>query len=94
LFNLIPVWQLDGGRGFRALSRDQRMLSLGVLAAIWYFTDAGMFLLIGLGALYRIFIQKDHSPVGDRMAFMQYVALLITLGALLAGRHAGGPFGR
>src|SRR5439155_26028416 len=26
LFNLIPIWQLDGGRGFNALSRAQRAL--------------------------------------------------------------------
>ncbi len=26
LFNLVPVWQLDGGRGFRALDRNQRLL--------------------------------------------------------------------
>src|SRR5262249_44637075 len=26
LFNLLPVWQLDGGRGFRAMSRGQRWL--------------------------------------------------------------------
>src|SRR3984885_6743050 len=29
LFNLIPVWQLDGGRGFRALTRKQRGMALG-----------------------------------------------------------------
>ena len=26
MFNLIPIWQLDGGRGFRALTRQHRML--------------------------------------------------------------------
>jgi len=94
LFNLIPIWQLDGGRGFRALDRDQRMLSIGIMAAMWYFSGSGMFLLIGLGALYRIFWQKDHPPVGDRTAFMQYVALLITLGALLVGSDVGRLFNR
>src|SRR3989475_7787557 len=31
LFNLVPVWQLDGGRGFRALTRPQRWIATGVI---------------------------------------------------------------
>jgi Zn-dependent protease len=27
LSNLLPVWQLDGGRAFNALSRQQRVLT-------------------------------------------------------------------
>jgi Zn-dependent protease len=84
LFNLIPIWQLDGGRGFRALDRQQRLLSVGIMVAMWYFTDTGMFLILAAGAAYRIFWTKDHPAEGDRGAFYQYAALLITLGALLA----------
>lgn len=29
LLNLIPVWQLDGLRGFRSLTQPQRMIVLG-----------------------------------------------------------------
>jgi Zn-dependent protease len=32
LFNLIPIWQLDGARGFHALSREERWLVAGVVA--------------------------------------------------------------
>ena len=32
LFNLIPIWQLDGGRGFRSLTRGQRWLAA---IAVW-----------------------------------------------------------
>src|SRR5437016_2211797 len=32
LFNLVPVWQLDGGRGFRALTRRQRGDAAAVIA--------------------------------------------------------------
>ena len=84
LFNLIPIWQLDGGRGFRALDREQRLLALGLMGVMWYFTSAGMFLLLALGALYRIFWQKDHPAEGDRVALVEYAGLLITLGVLLA----------
>jgi Zn-dependent protease len=33
LFNLLPVWQLDGNRGFSALARIHRFLLAGVAAA-------------------------------------------------------------
>src|SRR4029077_5882568 len=35
LFNLLPVWQLDGGRGFRALTRVHRWLAAAVAASIY-----------------------------------------------------------
>ena len=36
LFNLIPIWQLDGARGFHALSRQERWIVVGVVAlALW-----------------------------------------------------------
>lgn len=38
LFNLLPIWQLDGGRGFRALSRLQRFAIAALLGALWYFS--------------------------------------------------------
>ena len=33
LFNLIPVWQLDGSRGFHALSRMERWIVVAAIAA-------------------------------------------------------------
>jgi Zn-dependent protease len=44
LFNLLPVWQLDGGRGFRALTRKQRGMALGVALAMWVLTQETMLL--------------------------------------------------
>ena len=41
LFNLIPVWQLDGSRGFRALTRLQRGLVTAVMAAMWVGDSGG-----------------------------------------------------
>ena len=36
LFNLIPIWQLDGSRGFQVLARDERWIVLGVIGlALW-----------------------------------------------------------
>src|SRR3989454_1596365 len=41
LFNLVPVWQLDGGRGFRALTRRQRGIAAAVIALMWLATRRG-----------------------------------------------------
>src|SRR5438309_1134564 len=42
LFNLIPIWQLDGGRGFRSLTRNQRILATAVVGAALLFSGEGM----------------------------------------------------
>src|SRR5580765_5040319 len=39
VFNLIPVWQLDGSRGFRALTRHHRMIVAISAALLWLWTS-------------------------------------------------------
>src|SRR5205807_8136402 len=46
LFNLVPVWQLDGARGFHALSRHQRWIAAAVIAAMWAATGEGLLVLL------------------------------------------------
>jgi Zn-dependent protease len=41
-FNLLPVWQLDGGRGFRALTRGQRWIAAALIGAMWLVTGEGL----------------------------------------------------
>jgi Zn-dependent protease len=82
LFNLIPIWQLDGGRGFRALTRKQRGMVLGVALAIWVLTFQMMFLLIAAGATYRLF-SKDYATQDDNVVLTQYVGLLVLLSLLV-----------
>lgn len=53
LFNLIPIWQLDGARGFHALSRWQRWVVVGALGLAFFVTSEGLLLLIGAVAVYR-----------------------------------------
>ena len=36
MFNLIPIGPLDGGRGFRALSRSQAMLTTAAFGGAWF----------------------------------------------------------
>jgi len=81
LFNLIPVWQLDGSRGFRALTRLQRGLVTAVMGAMWLATQEGMFVLLLLGGGFRLF-GNDGASAPDSRAFLEYVVLLVALGAL------------
>jgi Zn-dependent protease len=83
LFNLIPIWQLDGGRGFRALTRKQRGMVLGVALAIWVVSFQMMFLLIAAGATYRLF-SKDYAVEDDNVVLTQYIGLLVLLSLLVA----------
>src|ERR1700722_16019731 len=81
LFNLIPVWQLDGSRGLRSLTRVQRAVLLIVALVLWAVTSQGMLFLIALGLAYRLFT-KDQGEQGDDTGVMQYAGLLVALTAV------------
>ena len=81
LLNLMPVWQLDGAHGFRALTRGQRWMATGVtaLALIW---SANMLLLfLPLSAGLAAFGGTPASEP-DRRALIEYVVLVGALTAL------------
>lgn len=81
LFNLIPVWQLDGSRGLHSLTRIQRGMLLAVAIGLWAITRQGMLLLISVGLTYRLFT-KDQAEQGDDTGVMQYAGLLVALTAV------------
>jgi Zn-dependent protease len=83
LFNLLPIWQLDGGRGFRALTRTQRGIAAGAAIAMWALTHQTILLLIALGAGYRLF-SRDYPAEDDNSVLTQYVGLIVLLSLLLA----------
>lgn len=88
LFNLIPVWQLDGGRGFRALSRRQRWLAVAAIAVMWLLTAEGMLVLLLILAVARSLGGTGaHRP--DRTALIQYLFLVVTLSAMCLIRVQG-----
>ena len=83
LFNLTPVWQLDGSRGFRALTRTQRWIVLAVLAATLAWTREGLLFLVGGVALLRTLAEpRDELPTGDRVALLQFLFLIAALSAM------------
>ena len=84
LFNLTPVWTLDGGRAFRALDYKQRLMILGIVVAAWIVTQEGMLMILALGAAFRIFVQKDHAPEPDQGAFLQFAGLLALFAVIMA----------
>ncbi|RKG56180.1 site-2 protease family protein [Corallococcus sp. AB011P] len=81
LFNLVPVWQLDGSRGFRALARQQRWIAVAVLGATWFATGENLLLLIAGVAAFRALL-TPASETGDRRTLVEYCALVVGLGAL------------
>lgn len=78
LFNLIPVWQLDGGRGFRSLSRVERWIMLAVMLIAWWLTKEGLLVLLALGAVYRAF-QKDAPAERDPVTLATFTGLIAAL---------------
>jgi len=81
LFNLIPIWQLDGSRGLRSLTRQQRGIVLAVAASLWLLTSIPMLLLIALGCAYRLFT-KDWESEPDNLGLGQFAGLLAALTAV------------
>jgi Zn-dependent protease len=55
LFNLLPIWQLDGARGFQALSREQRWFVVTVIAAALWLLAVPILWIVGGVAAYRAF---------------------------------------
>jgi Zn-dependent protease len=81
LFNLIPIWQLDGGRGFRALSRLDRWIAVAAILLAWAVTSQGFLLLLAGGAVFRA-IGKDAPADHDWPALATYIALIAALAPL------------
>jgi Zn-dependent protease len=78
LFNLIPIWQLDGGRGFSSMSRPERWLAVAAIAAAWFFSEESLLLLIA-GCFQAFQAAPDKN---DRIGVVQYIGLVAALSAL------------
>src|SRR6266581_5481551 len=83
LFNLVPVWQLDGARGFRALARHQRWLATAVIAVMWLVTGEGLLALLlvaaGLAAALGRAAEAPDTPALLEYAWLVAVLSLVTL---------------
>jgi Zn-dependent protease len=81
LFNLVPVWQLDGGRGFNAMNRMQQWRMTALVAVAWALSGEGLLILLLIGCGYRLFA-KPASREPNRRAEWTYGALIVALSAL------------
>jgi Zn-dependent protease len=83
LFNLIPIWQLDGSRGLHALSRAQRWTLVAVIVVAFVMSGQQMLLIVGAAAVWRAF-QREEGP-GDTRALATFAVLVILLSLLTRG---------
>lgn len=81
LFNLLPVWQLDGGRAFNAMNVGQRWLAIIAIAGAFAMTHEGLLILIGIGAIWRAF-QFKAATHSDWNATTTYCMLIFVLAGL------------
>jgi Zn-dependent protease len=89
LFNLLPVWQLDGGRGFAALTRTQRWGVAAACGAAYWLTKEGLLVLLLLASGARAW--RGAAPdEPDSLVLVQFVGLVLSL-ALLATIHVTLP---
>jgi Zn-dependent protease len=83
LFNLTPVWQLDGSRGMHVLARGERWALVGAVALMLLATEQRLLFIVGGVAVWRA-LQRDAGP-GDTRTLATFVALVIALAWLAKG---------
>jgi Zn-dependent protease len=81
LFNLLPVWQLDGNRGFAALARYERLAVAGAFAAGWMIAGDGLFFLLILAAGGRAF-SADAPATNERGVLPEFIFLILALASV------------
>lgn len=81
LFNLTPVWQLDGARGMHALARPARLAIAALVTLAFLATAEGTLMLVGLAAWWTA-LRGDAPPDTDRRAFAEFALLVVALTAL------------
>lgn len=74
LFNLTPVWQLDGGHAFGALSRTERWVAAGAVVAALLATGTGVLWVLLMGCAWQLF--RPAPAQGDRGALQIYILLV------------------
>ncbi len=78
LFNLLPVWQLDGGRGFRALGRNHRWWVVAAILGMWLWTEEGLLALLLLAGFLRT-LAGSAPEESDRTTLWQFIGLIVVL---------------
>jgi len=82
LFNLLPVWQLDGSRGFAALGRVHRAAIGGAFGVAWLTTGDGLLVLLALAAGVRAF-ETAAPRESDSGVWLEFLALIAAFAVVL-----------
>lgn len=81
LFNLTPLWSLDGARGFGALSRAQRLGIVGLAGLALAASGEGILWLVVLAGAFRLLAPRAAGRA-DHRAFATFAALIVVLAGL------------
>ncbi len=82
LFNLIPVWQLDGARGFSALNRWQRWVAALAIAAAWAATRETFLVFLLAAAVFQA-TRRDAPAEGNQRVLLAYCGLVVAFALAL-----------
>ena len=86
LFNLFPVWQLDGSRGIRSLDRAQVWMLAVLAAGMWLAVSDGLLILIAILLAVRASMKRGEPQPGDPkpdwIGWMQFSGLIVALSLL------------
>jgi Zn-dependent protease len=80
--NLIPIWVLDGGQAASALGKTERVLLLVASLALWAVFKENVFVLVALGAGWRVFT-KDLPSQSSPRTLAYFVAVLTALACVM-----------
>ena len=83
LFNLTPIWQLDGSRGMHVLSRSERWTVVAAIAVALILTEQRLLFIVGAVAVWRA-LQRDAGP-GNARVVATFVMLVMALSLLARG---------
>lgn len=81
MFNLIPVWQLDGSHAFKAMTRQHRIIAILAAAGMWAVSEDLVLLGIAGVGVFRLFT-KDEAQEPDLPILWWWCGLIAVLGLL------------
>lgn len=93
LLNLIPVWGLDGGHAYLAVTRRERGVLLATTLVLFLLVGEGVLVLVALGAAVRLFTKDvpEESAPATAFYFAAVLCALTGLLRLLPGEGFGAP---
>ncbi len=88
VFNLLPLWSLDGGRGFRSMAINERWLASAAAGVAWFFTQEPILAVVGMAGVLRS-LGGGAPKENDREVTFLYIGLIAALALLVMARPPG-----